>query len=293
MKKTSLIPYMLSIACASGPLYVAAQSLPPTPLPTLPAAAPATPAQPVLPSTALPPTTPTPATGSAVSQLPTQPAQAETIKLSSDPTFEKAVAQSSMGNSGLGIFFTPHQMQAMKTALIDFESRPVSNSPQANLEVDLLKPKEAPKIVEPPVYPVFYLSSIAYHGPKDWSIWVSGHKITSSHNNTDLAVLSVSETQASFIWKPTFKEALTTRKTANAFAPLDKVKNKLTKTPQFSYDADFGVVSFTLKTNQSFNAAYMNSFEGFIESPTLPVVTPEPTTQADNSAQTIAASPKP
>ena len=178
----------------------------------------------------------------------------------------------SMGKSSISIFFTPLQTRAMKEALEEYESKPMAKT-DANLEINSLDKKEDPKLIEPDIYPVFYLSSIAYHSPKDWSIWVSGHKITSDTNKTDLSVLSVNENQASFLWKPKFNKAIITRKEKNIFAPVEAgLKNKLTAKPNFNYNSEEGTFAFTLRTNQTFAVAYMNIFEGFLSSPKLPAL---------------------
>jgi len=185
--------------------------------------------------------------------------------------------QTSLGLSKTSIFFSPVQMQAVEEVLKDYESNvSTSTAPKTDLSVDLSQLQaDTPekKIVEPATYPVFYLSSIAYRSPGDWSIWVSGHKITSHKNTTNLQVVSVTPSQASFAWKPSYADSINTRKTANMMAPVEPVKNRLTSTPNFNHDPATGIITFTLRPNQSFAAAYLNTFEGFIESPKLPVMT--------------------
>ena len=184
----------------------------------------------------------------------------------------------SMGSSKVSVFFSPVQMQAVEEALKDYESNvATTTAPKTDLSVDLaeLQQEAAPKIVEPGAYPVFYLSSIAYRSPGDWSIWVSGHKITAHKNTTNLQIVSVTPNQVSFAWKPSYSDSIASRKASNMLAPVDPVKNKLSKPATFNFDTTTGIVTFTLRPNQSFVVGYMNIFEGFVESPKLPALATE------------------
>jgi hypothetical protein len=198
----------------------------------------------------------------------------------------------SMGTSRASVFFVPLQIRAMEEALTSGESRATASpitQKSADLTVDLSQLQEAPKIVEPDMYPVFYLSSIAYRASNDWSIWVSGHKITSRKNDTNLRILSVSPQSVSFLWSPVFADALITRTREHMFASPEPVKNKLTKTDTHRFDEQSGSVSFSLRTNQSFLPAYMRTFEGFLESPKLPALVAATTTDAAISPEPFAS----
>jgi hypothetical protein len=195
------------------------------------------------------------------------PAAAATPELPINPPTTSNTPKLSMGSSTLTIFFTPEQWQALQQTLEVYESTAKTGSTQQeDFHIDLI---EAPKIVEPDSYPVFYLSSIVYRAPNDWSLWVSGHKITSQKNTSNLQVLSVSPNMATFSWTPSFSEALSKRWNDKQFAPVAPVKNKLTNPSSFSYNQSSGVVTFSLQPNQSFVAGYMNTFEGYVESPKL------------------------
>jgi hypothetical protein len=176
--------------------------------------------------------------------------------------------RNSLSNSDLSIFFTPNQVRLMNDALTTYEESGKPAQPLSDLAIK--GPSTTLEIAEPETYPVFYLSSIAYRAPMDWSIWISGHKITSHKNNSNLKILSISSDKVQLLWEdPKYKEAMLTRYKNNLFAPIDPIKHKLIKPSSYSFDTTTGAVIFSLKTNQTFATAYMNTFEGFIESPAL------------------------
>ena len=214
------------------------------------------------------PVAPVPATAPAPTAAITDPAtDLKVLPTSSTaaPVDASAIGfHTSMGDSKLSVFFTPTQIQLMRNALTIYESHPTEVKPVvADIKI------EKPKIIDPTTYPVFYLSSIVYHSDEDWSIWVSGHKITSQQNKTTLKVLSVSPESATFAWTPGFTQALSIRKSLKLFAPADALKDKMVKPNTIHYDEDKKLVTFTLRTNQSFVVGYFEIFEGFVDSPKL------------------------
>lgn len=181
----------------------------------------------------------------------------------------------SFGDSTLSILFLPDQINGMKGALRTFED---SGLDAAAPEVVALPAATAPEAIEDPlVYPVFYLASIVYDDPKDWSLWISGYKITSRKNDTDVTVLSVTPDSATFLWKPSFSKAMARRTSDKLFAPTDAVKSRFTSVQRASFDVGTGATVFTLKPNQTFAVGYFKIFEGYVDGPTLtalPVVAP-------------------
>ncbi len=274
-KPATLRPFSLFLLAGAYGAYATAQPA------QAPAAAPATPAVEAAPT--------------AATLLPSINVESTEQAASFTPPVQEATT--SMGTTRFSIFFSPVQMRALEQALGEYErNAPVSSEEKTDLTVDFAQPAEVPKIVEPDPYPVFYLSSIAYRAANDWSIWVSGHKITSQKNSTDLQVLSVSPTQVSFAWKPVYAEAITKRKSKNLFASTTEITNKLSKPARFNFDDTAGVATFTLRPNQTFAPAYMNSFEGFVESPKLaPMAPEEPAAAGDASLSEVkpAANGKP
>lgn len=176
--------------------------------------------------------------------------------------------QYSYGKSTVSIMFLPEKMEKLKEGLRFFEDgKPGLANP---LPVEAEPAPQAPLIQEPDNYPVFHLSSIVFHNPSDWSLWLEGHKITSKKNNTDVQVIAVSQQGATFAWKPIYSDAIRQRKSANMFVSTDGVKNKLAAAQNIQYDADSGLITFQLKQNQSFSVAYFSIFEGYMGPATLP-----------------------
>lgn len=212
----------------------------------------------------------------AALQLPqidplTQAASQSAVPAIPATTQPTAPATTSMGDVSASLFFTPEQVILMREALNAHENRvvtPTAGAPANDTNEGIIV-AEKPKVAEPETYPIFYLSSIVFHDKKDWSIWVSGHKITSQKNNTDLKVVGITADAVTFAWQPTYTEPFAKRWASQKFSSTDEVKHKLTSTPQASYDEQTGIVTFRLKPNQSFIAGYMSTFEGFVDSPTL------------------------
>jgi hypothetical protein len=249
-------------------------ALPPVGLPSLPASS-----QPVVPSlpqfsgagTALPPVglplMPQPA-GEATGDTPPVASQEQADELESATPKEF-----SFGKSNLSILFLPTQTERMKNAIRTYETsnkeakQPTFVAPEPTVK----GPVE--KIDEPTTYPVFYLASIAYEAPGDWSIWISGHKITSRKNETDISILGVSRESVTFLWKPEYSEAIMRRKEDGVFAETVPVKHKLAAVQPVTLDEEGGAVTFTLRPNQSFSVGYFSVFEGYVDSPKLqPVI---------------------
>ncbi len=199
------------------------------------------------------------------------PADTPSTKNASAPKIALNKLPASMGGEQLSIFFTPDNIREMAEALHAYEGSP--GTPVIAPQPTPVK-QEQQEIEEPASYPVFYLSSIAFRANNDWSIWVSGRKITSRKNPTTLRILNVTANQVSFSWEPTYKEALAIRTKKDLFAPTGPVKNRLTKTPSYRYNELTGVITFTLKANQSLTVGYMNTFEGYMASPSLAKLDP-------------------
>ncbi len=262
---SSALPPLAPIPAAAPGASAPAGDLPALNLPTVavPAAA-NTPAAPA-PDTALPavtaPAAATPATSAtADGQAAANPASAELLP---------QPKQYSFGDSELSILFLPDQVSRMKDAIRSFEDTG-KDAEKPTVVPEVVAAPVAPEIIEDPlVYPVFYLSTIAYDAPSDWSLWVSGYKITSRRNYTDLTVLNVTRDSVTFLWKPSFMKAIAKREKEKRFAPIDSVKHKLVPAQAVSIDPAAGSVVFTLKPNQSFAPGYFKTFEGYIDGPTL------------------------
>lgn len=237
----------------------------------------------------------TPAVGTALPAVPTAvasptPAANDAAQVSAEADVLPTPKVYSYGDSEVSILFLPDQITRMKDAIRSFEDTGRDASKPAPV-VEVVAAPVAPEVIEDPlVYPVFYLSTIAYDTPTEWSLWVSGYKITSRRNYTDVTVLNVSRDSVTFLWKPSFIKAIMKRNKEERFAPIDAVKHKLVPTQVVSIDPAAGSVVFTLKPNQSFAPGYFKTFEGYIDAPTLTAL-PVVVAGAANAGQPNFAQP--
>lgn len=276
-------PTLVPLAPVNAPGAVAAPTAAPLPplgdvpalnLPTVPVGAQASSNQPA---------------ANAATGLPVLPtATPEVTGVASAAVIEQAPQGTkaySFGNADLSILFLPEQITKMKDAIRSFEDSGQSAAPPVAV-VPQLSPAPVQEVIEDPlIYPVFYLASIAYDSPDDWSVWVSGYKITSHRNDTDISVVNITPDRATFVWNPSFSKAIARRNKEKLFASVDKVKNKIAAASSVSINDQNGAVSFTLKPNQSFAVGYFHVFEGYIETPTLTAlpITQPPTNVAGNA----------
>ncbi|MES2985012.1 MAG: hypothetical protein V4735_07490 [Pseudomonadota bacterium] len=273
-----------TVAPAAG-----AQALPPLNLPSSPVAAPAAALAPVaaVPAPAAvgaptPPTAAAPQTGA----LPAVP-QNYTDMANNPADDDDPQDVYSYGRSNVSVLFLPAQVEQMKDAIRSYEALKSQGRAAAATVVGINTQAAAPEIIaEPKNYPVFYLSSIAYRSAGDWSIWVSGHKITAAKNTTDVNVIRASADSVTFSWLPSYAVALHRRKSEKLFAPTDALKNKLSTAQRVGIDDQTGMVTFTLHANQSFGVAYFSVFEGYVDSPEL-----KPLVNAPSTAINITSAP--
>lgn len=191
--------------------------------------------------------------------------------------------QFSFGSSNLSILFLPTQIERMKIAIRNYESVSHDQAPTPVIKT----PVEVTKITtieEPKSYPVFYLASIVYNKPGDWSLWMSGRKITSRKNETDVSVLSINANSATFLWQPSYSKAVLQRNDEASFVSTDTVKNRLATAQPITLNKDTGSVQFTLRPNQSFSVGYFKIFEGFIDTPVIEPLSANPTDVLGSSA---------
>lgn len=268
-----------------------AQELPavppaPTMLPSaeVPASAPALPAMGAQAAEGLPPV---PENNAAP-----QPAQIAPAEVpATDPSIAGVGArQFSYGDpDAKSLLYTPSQINGLKRSVEAFENiRPG----QGNGELTVIEeaPVIAPKIEEPATYPSYFLSSIAYRTPKDWTVWVNNTRITPKTNDGELKVVSVSPNRVSFTWSPSYIKAIVARIDNKNIAPIDAVIHRTVKPNSARIDRDNGVITFSLQQNQSFAAGYFWVFEGAMPSPAMPQAeTATPTLPPGMSAEDAAA----
>ncbi len=193
----------------------------------------------------------------------------------------------SYGKSNLSILFLPSQVARLKEAIGAFETENNSKPAIFAQPQEAVPAAQTVVVVEPPTYPVFFLSSIVYRAPNDWSIWMGGEKITSSKNETEVTVTEMRPDSVTFLWKPAYIDAIAQRNRAEAFAATDAVKNKLSTQQKISYDKASGAITFTLRQNQSFAVGYFKLFEGYIDSPTMQPITISPDAVSADGMATI------
>jgi hypothetical protein len=124
------------------------------------------------------------------------------------------------------------------------------------------------------VYPQFYLESLAYHTPSDWSVRINGRKLTQTvPKDEELHILAIDKEKTQVEWKP---------------LNMQKVAAVWNNSPDSSIDVDLrrGTVIFTLRHNQTFSSYVMRVLEGKVRpvivenKPDAPVLTPAPVQRA-------------
>lgn len=131
-----------------------------------------------------------------------------------------------------------------------------------------------PGVVYPPLAPVFYLNSIVYFSPTNWTIWLNSEKLAFAVTpfNTalfpDIHVMSVLPNEVTITWSTTFLNHLSPnwgrRLTENINDNLSNEDETIILNPEKD------TVKFTLRPNQAFAVYYMEIFEGNVEPTTVP-----------------------
>lgn len=120
------------------------------------------------------------------------------------------------------------------------------------------------KNVEPQItaftYPQFFLASIAYRSPDNWSIWLidndspAPHQITdkTSKGTGDITVIDIDEQKVVIQWKPLL---------------MDKVNEvwERSKNEGVQVNEKEGTVTFTLHSNQTFTSFLMRVVDGRLQ----------------------------
>ena len=248
-------------------------------------AAPAAVGLPALPATPVAPA-PTPAAAPDAASANKAPALAPEAALAtaSPPPADKVFSYGTAKNS---LLFTGSQIEGMKKALGAYEN--LSNTmgnPENPDEAVILAPEK--KVGEPPDYPVFYLSSILYHSPTDWTVWLDRTRITPANNNGELTVTQVTPDRVWFHWAPPYIDAIAARSSGNNFADAHKVSNRFTDPDTTKYTHGANAVEFSLKPNQSFVAGYFHTFEGKLPSPKVPGAATATPVAGDENGQSMS-----
>ncbi len=183
------------------------------------------------------------------------------------------------------LFFTPEERDAIERAKIQYTEGAV-----AETEVDLLDQLQgikqtSKKAVDEPqetVYPQFYLETLMYHTPGDWTIWIKDLKGSRKFLPTEVAtsdkllkVVVIEKEGATFEWSP-----------KNWIAVSKAYKQG---TPQVSIDESRKTVIFTLRVNQTMTSNDMQVKEGVVAPVT---VAPEAPAQNEKGLQGVVAGVK-
>ncbi|MGE0754441.1 MAG: hypothetical protein AB7L92_04705 [Alphaproteobacteria bacterium] len=100
-------------------------------------------------------------------------------------------------------------------------------------------------------YPQYFLESLVFHSDADWTVWISGRKISAENPSIEgeLKVLDINKNSVSLEWTP---------------YDMDKVMEVWNKWPNdvVSVDTYNNIVTFTLLPNQTFSSYVMRVLEG-------------------------------
>lgn len=113
-------------------------------------------------------------------------------------------------------------------------------------------------------YPQFFLNSIVYHTPTDWTIWITDSQSSAPRQITnesqaegaDLEVAEVGKEKAVLVWKPLVME-----KVVEVWAQ--------SKNEGVIVDQTAGTVTFTLQPNQTFTSFLMRVVDGRLQPVTI------------------------
>jgi len=217
----------------------------------------------------------------AANSLPTGN-EAATGKVETPSKEASSPDESSPGNETMpvkSLFFTQDEMATVHRALTIYAK--YAANPNSNEGEDFLKQLEGKKKIVSQkqqkvnyTYPQFFLESLAYHSPDDWTIRINHQRIsikTPPDSSAAIRVLEIDKDKVTIEWKPDEMD-------------LTKIAEIPSKVPDERVDIDRtnGIIVFTLHANQTFSAYAMRVLEGKV----LPV------TVKNALADSGAAAPK-
>ncbi len=129
----------------------------------------------------------------------------------------------------------------------------------------------------PSIAPAFFLNSVIFISPSEWSVWVDNSKFRPNIGGEQITAEKVDKEFAVFKWKPKKLDYISPNWQANLVA-ADIAKNKLVKDRQglISKDGNIFVdainneVYFRLAPNQTFVSRTMEIAEGYKDDFTIP-----------------------
>ena len=177
----------------------------------------------------------------------------------------------------LSLFFTPQQSEEIRRAQNIYLGKAADVPVSPGAPVTLVTPDDP---IESAVvyYPQFTLSSILYHTPSDWAVWMDGKKFTpASLEHNELKLLEVNKESARFQWTPSTSQPY---------------QNMWKKTPGSGIELrlDEKLIFFTLRPNQTLSSGKMRIVEGTpapvkisLDEMSIPTPVAKPVTQAPPS----------
>lgn len=111
----------------------------------------------------------------------------------------------SYGTMKKSAIFPDSDIELMRTAL-DKSERIMAAGQMPSPEMETVQtPVEAappPQQLPDLLFPVYHVSSILYHSPGDWMVWLNGQRVTPKRNKGDVRVTGVSRDFVQLSWKP-------------------------------------------------------------------------------------------
>lgn len=163
-----------------------------------------------------------------------------------------AEAQTSAEPGLESMFYSQAEVNSIRDALTAYLNRAKGNNVSAaeylNNATEIKKIQTENRYF---TYPQFFLESLVYHSSLDWSIWVSGKKITAEYPaiEGELKVTAIDKERVSFEWIPVDMKKV--------MEIWDKWPNDDIKVDEYNK-----TVSFTLLPNQTFSSYVMRVLEG-------------------------------
>lgn len=184
------------------------------------------------------------------------------------PGAEEKSRQPSYGKEPLSIMYSDDEMEKLRTVLNAYELEgKVPEDPETAEKGDFLD--ELTQDVEPDVQaaeqalPVFYLGSIVYRGPEEWSVWVNGERISNVENIQSLRVNTISRERAEFMWKlENVAQGEAIRRSMEANKNTAVTDHREAEEEDYDLNVEEGVLRFSLRPNQTFLVKEMKIIEG-------------------------------
>jgi hypothetical protein len=162
------------------------------------------------------------------------------------------------------LFFSPDEIRALNQAIATYtrnKAKPVEKKAGAEDFLDKLtrgatQPAPTVQAERYFTYPQFFLESLVYHTPLDWSVRINGQRYTlDDRKKADLEIVLADKDRVVVQWTP---------------ANMDRVREVvLSEKNMEGVDLKRGLVVFTLRPNQTFSSFVMRVLEGKVRPVTV------------------------